>query len=180
MIVHGLHGHPYKTWVYKRETHDQQDVLEEDEDKRRKKQKISHRVIPLFRGSRSDNTDIEHQSSETLVNAQGSQDEESCVFWPRDLLPSGCPKARVLVFGYDSKVTKYTSGATNQNSVHSHSKDLLFALMRERPSGRRLIFVAHSLGGIVVKQVRRFSSPFVKKLLTIILDACDILRLANI
>jgi predicted alpha/beta hydrolase family esterase len=83
------------------------------------------------------------------------------------------------VFGYDSKVTKYTSGATNQNSVHSHSKDLLFALMRERPTGRRLIFVAHSLGGIVVKEVRRFSSPFVKKLLTIILDACDIFGLAN-
>ncbi|CAI6090823.1 unnamed protein product [Clonostachys chloroleuca] len=160
VIVHGLHGHPYKTWVYKRETHDQQDVLEEDEDKRRKKQKISHRVIPLFRGSRSDNTDIEHQSPETLVNAQGSQDEGSCVFWPRDLLPSGCPKARVLVFGYDSKVTKYTSGATNQNSVHSHSKDLLFALMRERPSGRRLIFVAHSLGGIVVKQMLAISSAW--------------------
>ncbi|CAG9980394.1 unnamed protein product [Clonostachys byssicola] len=166
VIVHGLHGHPYKTWIYKTESQDQQHELEEDEDNRRKKQKISHRVIPLFRGSKSENKEIESQSSETLVSetnihAQGSQKgESSCIFWPRDLLPSGCPKARVLVFGYDSKVTKYTSGATNQNSVHSHSKDLLFALMRERPSGRRLIFVAHSLGGIVVKEMLAISSAW--------------------
>ncbi|CAH0050345.1 unnamed protein product [Clonostachys solani] len=166
VVVHGLHGHPYKTWIYKKDPHDQEDVLEEDEDNQRKKQKISHRVIPLFRGSKSENTHIARQSSETHalethVHAQGSQNgESSCVFWPRDLLPSGCPKARVLVFGYDSKVTKYTSGATNQNSLHSHSKDLLFALMRERPAGRRLIFVAHSLGGIVVKEMLAISSSW--------------------
>lgn len=45
------------------------------------------------------------------------------------------------------------SGATNKSSVFSHSKDFLFALGRERVLNRPLILLAHSLGGIVVKEV---------------------------
>lgn len=75
------------------------------------------------------------------------------VFWPADLLPKECPRARILMYGYDSKVTKYMAAPTNQNTVYSHSNDLLFSLRRERPLDRRIIFVAHSLGGIMVKEV---------------------------
>lgn len=77
------------------------------------------------------------------------------VFWPADLLPAMCPRARVLTFGYDSKITKYMSGATNKGSLVAHSKDLLFSISRNRSSNRPIIFVAHSLGGIVVKEVRK-------------------------
>jgi hypothetical protein len=56
------------------------------------------------------------------------------------------------MYGYDTKITKYMAGATNKNSVFSHSKDLLFALSRETTANRPLVFVAHSLGGIVVKE----------------------------
>lgn len=79
--------------------------------------------------------------------------ESTTVFWPVDLLPEDCPNSRILMFGYDSKVTKYSPGLVNENSVLSHSKDLLFSLARERTLDRPLICLAHSLGGIIIKEV---------------------------
>lgn len=75
------------------------------------------------------------------------------VYWPGDLLPSECPQARILAWGYDTVVTKKFSAPTNKNSLLSHAKDLLFALGRERPTDRPIVFVAHSLGGIITKEV---------------------------
>jgi hypothetical protein len=75
------------------------------------------------------------------------------VYWPGDLLPSECPLARVLAWGYDTVVTKKLSAPSNKNTILSHAKDLLFSLSRERPIGRPVIFVAHSLGGIITKEV---------------------------
>jgi hypothetical protein len=39
------------------------------------------------------------------------------VLWPVDLLSKDGGKARILTFGYDNKVTKYTSGPTNKNGI---------------------------------------------------------------
>ena len=79
------------------------------------------------------------------------------VFWPQDLLPRDCDCARILTWGYKSHVTRVYE-STNKNSVFTHAKNLLFALTRERTEGRPLIFVAHSLGGILVKEVLRRSN----------------------
>ncbi|KAF4944299.1 hypothetical protein FGADI_12783 [Fusarium gaditjirri] len=82
----------------------------------------------------------------------------AAVFWPIDLLSKDFPDSRILVFGYDSKITKYSAGAVSENSVFSHAKDLLFALALERPLHRPLICVAHSLGGIIFKEMLSRSS----------------------
>lgn len=78
-------------------------------------------------------------------------------FWPQDLLPKDCPNARIMTWGYDTVVTKGYAPA-NQNDIFSHAKNLLCVLKREHPKGRNLIFVAHSLGGVVVKEVLRRSN----------------------
>jgi len=90
------------------------------------------------------------------------------IFWPADLLPSDCPGARILTWGYESHVSKFFGGPVNKNHMSMHAKDLLYELSRERSEcvrpiirllklvakqasllqpGRPLIFVAHSLGG---------------------------------
>ena len=84
-----------------------------------------------------------------LDAAQGS----STRFWPRDFLPNECGVARIWTYGYDSRVAKGYGASVNKNSIFEHANDLLFALERTRNHGQPIIWVAHSLGGIIVKQV---------------------------
>ncbi|KAM5363810.1 hypothetical protein ACJZ2D_011844 [Fusarium nematophilum] len=105
-----------------------------------------------FRGTKEEN--ISDRGDAASENKRTRQ----TMFWPADLLPNDCPNARILTYGYDTKITKYTSGLTNKNSVFAHGKDFLYALGRSRIIDRPLIFVAHSLGGIVVKEMLAFSS----------------------
>ena len=96
--------------------------------------------------------DLSPQSPEAL------EDPSPDIYWPRDLLAleSHCRTARILAYGYDSKVTRGFSTA-NQNNLFAHARDLLYALQREKPARRPLIFVAHSLGGLLIKEVLRRS-----------------------
>jgi len=68
------------------------------------------------------------------------------------------PQARVFTFGYDTVVTKGFQ-PVNQGTIFTHSGNLLYDLVRERGNApdRDLIFIAHSLGGIVTKEVLRRS-----------------------
>ncbi|KAA6415622.1 MAG: hypothetical protein FRX48_00338 [Lasallia pustulata] len=70
--------------------------------------------------------------------------------WLRDFLPPQLPSARVLLFGYNANVAFETSIA----GVHEQAINLLnrIASKREEAEERPIVFVAHSLGGIVVKR----------------------------
>jgi len=72
-----------------------------------------------------------------------------------DLLSTDCQSARILTFGYDSRVSHFFSGPTNQNNISAHGRSLLNALelyRRESPK-RPIVFIAHSLGGIILKKI---------------------------
>ena len=60
-----------------------------------------------------------------------------------------------MTWGYDTMVTRGYASADKGN-IFAHAKDLLYALDRARDvanSRLGIIFVAHSLGGIIVKEV---------------------------
>ncbi|KAG6361575.1 hypothetical protein INS49_009802 [Diaporthe citri] len=71
--------------------------------------------------------------------------------WLRDFLPQQIPHARIMSFGYDSVLllSKSTS------DVGTFAEQLLESLLSRRvnvPETRPIIFICHSLGGIVVKK----------------------------
>ena len=157
-MIHGLQGHPYKAWacakVPKTPMSPAPSRPEASEDGKDKHKNFLRFLIPWHKRESSENAALDMKPGLGLAkSAKGSNGKSPFVFWPADLLPNECPNSRILVYGYDTKITKYMTGATNKNSVFSHSKDLLFALCRERMLDRPLILVAHSLGGIVVKEV---------------------------
>ncbi|KAH8666069.1 hypothetical protein BGZ61DRAFT_461584 [Ilyonectria robusta] len=162
VIIHGLKGHPFKTWTARNEprhpslatpTLPQSECS--DTGKEREK-KLWHGPLAWKpSGKRAPEDDAQMQVAKRVKRSDSTGPP---VFWPFDLLPQECPKARILTYGYDTKITKYMAGGTNKSSIFSHSKDFMFALSRDRVSDRPLLFVAHSLGGIVVKEMLARSS----------------------
>ncbi|PGH08671.1 hypothetical protein AJ79_05953 [Helicocarpus griseus UAMH5409] len=81
-------------------------------------------------------------------------DEQTQVHWPRDLLHLDIGAARIMTFGYDADVVNFLTQAA-QDSISGYANDLLGSLAGQRTEflhNYGIIFVAHSLGGLVVKR----------------------------
>ena len=74
-------------------------------------------------------------------------------FWLKDFLPHDVPNARVMTFGYNADAAFGNTTA----DIADHAKSLLSSLIDKREENdelrRPIIFIGHSLGGIVIKQV---------------------------
>ncbi|KAL2072078.1 hypothetical protein VTL71DRAFT_11421 [Oculimacula yallundae] len=87
------------------------------------------------------------------------------VFWPSQLLPASLKsfQARILVYGYNADVYTFGSskGGPSSDMIHQHAQTLLANLALERKSEEvsehPIIWIAHSLGGILVKRALELS-----------------------
>ena len=81
-------------------------------------------------------------------------DRRSNIHWPSTLLGQDISSARIMTFGYDADIVNWFKKAS-QNNVYNHAETLLGDLVRRRErtdsEHRKIIFVAHSLGGLVVQ-----------------------------
>ncbi|CAH0004006.1 unnamed protein product [Clonostachys byssicola] len=79
--------------------------------------------------------------------------------WPKALLPAKLPESRIFTFGYDAKVTdtKEFMGKVSEKTLRDHAAELIYSICHQRRASastdRSLIFVCHSLGGLVCKEV---------------------------
>ena len=71
--------------------------------------------------------------------------------WLRDALPWHLTGARVLIYGYDSKLAESHS-YQNLEDIASRFRASLAVVLGRRKKARPLLFIAHSLGGLVLKQ----------------------------
>jgi hypothetical protein len=98
---------------------------------------------------------VNELAGETTTTKSASLDSPNKLetYWPNDLLPVQCPQARIMVWGYDTMVTRGPGQAANKSSVFTHGQNLLYSLSRERPRRTPIIFIAHSLGGVLVREL---------------------------
>ncbi|KAI0438650.1 hypothetical protein F4803DRAFT_554835 [Xylaria telfairii] len=87
------------------------------------------------------------------------------VFWPSDLLPVSLREARanVLVYGYNADVYSKKHGSNpSDNFIYMHAQTLVTSLTHYRKdeltSSNPIIWVCHSLGGILVKRALLYSN----------------------
>ena len=111
--------------------------------------------IPQFRRTQTEND----PNAGNLAGSEGPQRES--VYWPADLACATLPESRILTYGYDTKIRHWIKGPVSQKTVYDHAWDLLCSLeaLRRSPNERRrpILFIAHSLGGIIVKEALRRS-----------------------
>ncbi|KFZ09362.1 hypothetical protein V502_08808 [Pseudogymnoascus sp. VKM F-4520 (FW-2644)] len=127
VLVHGLGGHPIDTWTYT--------------------------PPKLSAGGLRRTLGIPKKQSEERDN-----DGDRSIFWPAELLPQSVKNARILTYGYDSDPVHFLN-SVNRSNIYQHATNLLQNLSDERMEdpNRPIIFVAHSLGGILVKDVLKQS-----------------------
>ncbi|QPG97978.1 hypothetical protein C2857_007115 [Epichloe festucae Fl1] len=86
-------------------------------------------------------------------------------FWPTDLLPASLKgaKANILVYGYNADVySRKNDRSASDNFIHQHAQTLVTNLTMFRKSEgtykNPIIWVCHSLGGILVKRALLYSN----------------------
>ncbi|KAK0748783.1 hypothetical protein B0T21DRAFT_303588, partial [Apiosordaria backusii] len=134
VFVHGFTGHPVRTWTHGKGC-ERSDNTSEPPSKARK-------LNPFSRP---------HEQEK-------SSPSTTAVYWPQDLLPKTLPHARVLTYGYDTNIRhRHVGPVLNKSTIYDMAKGFLFELEAERrlDASRPLLFIAHSLGGIMVKEALR-------------------------
>lgn len=139
MFVHGLFGHPRRTWTGALEA-------EKSLTSRSKQRETASRPLEQSstNGKLSVATDsdvypeVNNEASASGTSLQGQPNPRSSlmslpqivglrmgeVFWPASLLPSVLPEARVFTWGYDADVDAF-NGSVGHNTVEQHATDLL-------------------------------------------------------
>ncbi|CEI63236.1 unnamed protein product [Fusarium venenatum] len=81
-----------------------------------------------------------------------SSTKGSRINWLKDMLPERIPNARIMSFGYNTNVQFSKSTAGISDFVEGLLSDLMSCRTSHQEKTRPIIFICHSLGGIVFKQ----------------------------
>jgi hypothetical protein len=119
VFVHGLRGHPRKTWECDAAPSTFNTTALE---KHKHPTSIFSFLKPLARSRRpgiaEERKDERPESSRKKI------------FWPEDLLAPLIPNARILTYGYNADVIGGVFARNNKNSILQHGNDFMVKLER--------------------------------------------------
>ncbi|KAI9774484.1 MAG: hypothetical protein M1839_001717 [Geoglossum umbratile] len=78
--------------------------------------------------------------------------EQSRVMWLRDLLPKAIPNIRTMTYGYNAKFRNFTGDQSLRDISKKLLTDLVDLRRTKEEMNRPIVFICHSLGGIVAKK----------------------------
>ena len=140
VFIHGLGGHPRETWETPA-AHTQSD------DGRRATKR--HEICSIF-GTKAKHREVVHDEANAHSHGKEPRGGQT-IFWIEDFLREEVPSARILTYGYNADVIGGLFQANNKNRISQHGRDLKAKLERDLENNAPIIFVAHSLGGIIAK-----------------------------
>ncbi len=96
------------------------------------------------------------------------KDKDIRVHWPSELLKQDLPDARIMSFGYDADIVNVWNPRSH-SPLTGHAENMVGALLRKRErtntEDRKILFVGHSLGGLVIEHALSHSKKSVEKFL---------------
>ncbi|KAJ6161071.1 hypothetical protein N7470_004467 [Penicillium chermesinum] len=127
VFVHGLRGHPRRTWEYTDPTGNHPSTngpsLHEETSPSEKRSWI-RRLKPSSRPKQAN--DANSPSHDTAAGKLGCE----ATFWPADELPKTVPQADIFTYGYNADVIEGIFQQNNKNSIFQHGNDLMVRLER--------------------------------------------------
>ena len=127
VFIHGVTGHPLGTW--KVGEHGEEEAAS----------------MPL-QGTSSSSP----YSSSTAVDGE----EVQAQIWPKDWLSEDFPRSRILSIGYEVQLSKWVG---NSLPLREQSKLIAQQLRLGAVGDRPIIFVCHSFGGLIVKELLMYA-----------------------
>ncbi|KAI0097934.1 hypothetical protein GGR51DRAFT_566116 [Nemania sp. FL0031] len=151
VLIHGLGGHPERSWSTSAgpaptsENHRRSPVARIGSWFRYQLRR------PLGIVSAAESMTSNHPTSNSKRRESSSARP---IFWPRDMLAQDFKNARILTFGYESDPR-----GSGQDNLYTLSKSFVARLADKRMnhSTRPIIFICHSLGGIITKFALKIS-----------------------
>ncbi|KAH8881365.1 hypothetical protein GQ53DRAFT_773323 [Thozetella sp. PMI_491] len=206
VLVHGIGGHPVRSWKYngyKKERGPPQTATSATQGPSLRKLLRKNNTLTSLRRSnsepllgrkedctgkqrnvlRKDSSKSRSRLKLDLIEPENEPEERVDVYWPLELLPASCPHGRVFTWGYHTLVVD-RKPLRLQYDIFAHARELLIELAGIRDTNktidRPIVFIAHSTGGLLVKEVLRLSDldtdgvlkPIVLSTLGVIFMAC--------
>uniref|UniRef100_A0A670XWY4 Protein SERAC1 n=1 Tax=Pseudonaja textilis TaxID=8673 RepID=A0A670XWY4_PSETE len=93
--------------------------------------------------------DLEHSADERDLDVE--DDYSEC--WPKTWLASDCPSLRIISVEYDTHLSDWRTKCPVEKSLAYRSTELLKKLRAAGIGDRPLIWLSHSMGGLLVKKM---------------------------